>query len=130
MFDAEKERMENEGEEEGTERIPLLDSGRARDAGGAEKEVGVVRVARFRPRRRLGAVTPNFSQHGFPADAVKSIREVQLKDPFPLHWNGVVVEYGTGGVNDGLSATLDADAELKRREVLRCVGRRFLRHAF
>ena len=114
--------MEDEGEEEGGEGISLLGAGGTRYSSAAEEEMGRGGVAGFRPRRRFGAVVADGRQHRLAADAVEGVLEVQKKDPFLFRLDAVVEEYRVGGVNDGFSAAPDADADLMRREVRRCVG--------
>ena len=130
LFEADEERLEDEGKEEGAKRVALLTAGRTGNPGGAEKKVRGVGIAGLRPCRRLGAMPSNLLQHGFATYAVKGIFKVQEKEPLVLDFNVVVVKDGVGGVDDGFRSALDADADLKRGQMGLCVGDAFLGDAF
>ena len=74
FLDAEQEGLEDQGKEEGGERVALLRSSGADDALFPEKEERWSSVAILGEGRGFGAVTADLLQHGLPANAVASHR--------------------------------------------------------
>ena len=104
----------------------MLRTSRADDSLFAEKEQAWLGVAGLCHGSKSWAAAPDFLQHRLPANAIESVSEVHLKDPFLVHGNPVVGEDFVGGVDDRLGAAFDANAELKRDQVVPRIDDGFL----
>ena len=93
-----------------------MGAGRAEQAVPAEEKMRGCAIGELYPGSEPGATKPYLLQQGRPVDVVEGIFEVYLEDALVAGVDGIVVEDGGNGMNDGLTSTLDADAELKRGE--------------
>ena len=115
--------LEQEGEQERPEGVPLLDASLAAQGGVPEVQVGVLGVARSDPGVELGEVLPNFRQHGLPVPHVEAVGEVYEEGPLLLLLEGVVTEGLPGGMHHRLAPAPDPHPKLVRHKVgLRLLG--------
>ena len=78
----------------------------------SKEEKGWGGIAGICPSGCFRALFPNRGENGCPVDEVEGIVEVDLKHPFVLLVDGIIVKDGAGCMYDGLGAPAYAHAEL------------------